>query len=150
MSEPAEALLGLLPTLLELSGVGMPSGLALQGHSLAPLLLRGASPLDRPCPVRASSARSLALTLARTLALTLALTPALTPALTLALIQALALILTPTRCAPPRCAASPCLPGSPAETSCGAPHTPLALGHPNPNLNPNPNPNSNPNPDRKP
>ena len=92
MSEPAEALLGLLPTLLELSGVGLPSGLALQGHSLAPLLLRGASPLDRPCPVRASSARSLALTLTLTLALTLALTLTLTLALTPALTLTLTLL----------------------------------------------------------
>ena len=101
--EPAEALLGLLPTLLELSGVGIPSGLVLQGHSLAPLLLRGALPLDRPCPVRASSVLTLTLTLTRT--------PTPTP--------------TPTRCAPLRCAASLCLPGSPAATSCGTPPIPL-------------------------
>ena len=58
--EPTEALLGLLPTLMELSGVSVPDDVVLQGSSLVPLA-RGATVTGSACPVRSSSIRGVSI-----------------------------------------------------------------------------------------
>ena len=58
--EPTEALLGLLPTLMELSGVSVPGDVVLQGSSLVPLA-RGATVTGSACPVRSSSIRGVSI-----------------------------------------------------------------------------------------